>query len=959
LASIGPNKTKKTSFFVSHDVIFISNDFTESEDCTTGGNNGSIDITVSGGSGTYTFAWEKDGVTGFSTDEDIFSLSAGTYRVEISDGICTTEKSFVVSYSCPYSCSGVNISFTNIINTDCANANGSLEADVSAGEFTYELNKYSSYSGTSTLINSGADTGPTSLTFTGLESGEYELYIYETVGGCFAYNSTTVGATDLSFNTANFTANSSCSTPNGQLVVTIDNTTAPNNFTYRVKNTFTGNEVTRNSTALSESFAGLVSGHYQIEVTDIADGCVIETSGNVVNSTPLTLTLNSTTNQTTCSPANGGADISVTGGTGNYTYAWSRGAITQDLTNAIGGTYTVSVFDQTSRCSGFLSNIVIPNNTVLPTLNTSVTNNTNCSAPYNGSINLTVSTTPGPHLYEWLDEESTVISTIEDLTNLAPGSYSVKVTNQPTGCANSISFFGGTVSDLSVPNISITQLLDVSNTLCSETPGNGAISVLIDAGGFPYTTIWTSPFGFSATNVEDLTDLATGDYELTVEVACSSSPPVLTSTTTERDYTGIDVVIDNVLNISDSDSPDLQSAEVYFNSGYRTGEDVLVFVNQSGLSGAFDASTGILTINGNASLAAYQTALRNVQYRNTANPRSKSLRTIGFNVNDGVVKSNSLLITLAFPNQLPVLAGSAQQGLYGTGQYVVFPNVVLTDVDDANLASAQIVISSGLQANSDLLQFDPQPGISGNFDSATGVLTLTGSSALINYQNVLRSVQFSNANSAITFTTRQIQFTVQDGTGASNVISASVAINQPPIIAAPANPFSNTIISLELTLLISDPNNNIDFNTLAIASPPLSGAQASLNGTLLSLDYSSINFSGTDQFGLEVCDLLGLCATQTLTIEIEGLLTIFNAVSTNGDNLNAYFYLRNIKPGNRVTIYNRWGNVVWEGEDYDNDNVVFTGLNKNGNELVTGTYYYKIEFESGRKAISGFLSLKR
>jgi gliding motility-associated-like protein len=80
--------------------------------------------------------------------------------------------------------------------------------------------------------------------------------------------------------------------------------------------------------------------------------------------------------------------------------------------------------------------------------------------------------------------------------------------------------------------------------------------------------------------------------------------------------------------------------------------------------------------------------------------------------------------------------------------------------------------------------------------------------------------------------------------------------------------------------------------------------------------------------------------------------------------LNEKFILENIEAfedtrKNHVTIFNRWGDVVFEVDDYNNEDHVFTGLNKNGKDLPSGTYYYKIEFTGGRKAQTGYLSLKR
>ena len=66
-----------------------------------------------------------------------------------------------------------------------------------------------------------------------------------------------------------------------------------------------------------------------------------------------------------------------------------------------------------------------------------------------------------------------------------------------------------------------------------------------------------------------------------------------------------------------------------------------------------------------------------------------------------------------------------------------------------------------------------------------------------------------------------------------------------------------------------------------------------------------------------------------------------------------------IRKNNRVTIYNRWGDVVWEGTNYNNSTVVFDGANNNGKELPSGTYFYKIDFSTGLESKTGFLSLKR
>ncbi|MEN9639944.1 MAG: hypothetical protein RLZZ262_1813 [Bacteroidota bacterium] len=73
----------------------------------------------------------------------------------------------------------------------------------------------------------------------------------------------------------------------------------------------------------------------------------------------------------------------------------------------------------------------------------------------------------------------------------------------------------------------------------------------------------------------------------------------------------------------------------------------------------------------------------------------------------------------------------------------------------------------------------------------------------------------------------------------------------------------------------------------------------------------------------------------------------FNYLTPNGDGSNDYFHIENIdRPnytGARVMIYNRWGQLIWEGKNYDNVNVRWTGMNSGGNAVPAGTYYYTID----------------
>jgi len=90
-------------------------------------------------------------------------------------------------------------------------------------------------------------------------------------------------------------------------------------------------------------------------------------------------------------------------------------------------------------------------------------------------------------------------------------------------------------------------------------------------------------------------------------------------------------------------------------------------------------------------------------------------------------------------------------------------------------------------------------------------------------------------------------------------------------------------------------------------------------------------------------------------------IKVFNVVTPNGDGRHDFLQIENITeyPSNIVSIFNRWGNKVFEINNYNNSARVFKGLSDDGEELINGNYYYVIDKGNGEKRISGFLLIKR
>lgn len=97
----------------------------------------------------------------------------------------------------------------------------------------------------------------------------------------------------------------------------------------------------------------------------------------------------------------------------------------------------------------------------------------------------------------------------------------------------------------------------------------------------------------------------------------------------------------------------------------------------------------------------------------------------------------------------------------------------------------------------------------------------------------------------------------------------------------------------------------------------------------------------------------------TLENNFDCLLRFYSGITPNNDGFNDEWIIDNLElfPSNEVNIYNRVGNRVFQGRNYDNINVVWRGQNLSGADLPSGTYFYT--FESGSNIENGWIELTR
>lgn len=97
----------------------------------------------------------------------------------------------------------------------------------------------------------------------------------------------------------------------------------------------------------------------------------------------------------------------------------------------------------------------------------------------------------------------------------------------------------------------------------------------------------------------------------------------------------------------------------------------------------------------------------------------------------------------------------------------------------------------------------------------------------------------------------------------------------------------------------------------------------------------------------------------TMSTDPSCTIGIISSITPNGDGVNDSWRINGIEsfPDNTVTIFNRWGDVVFQEDGYDND-VVFWDGTSNGNILGAGTYFYVIEIVNGPSE-SGWIQLMK
>ncbi|MHA3789405.1 T9SS type A sorting domain-containing protein [Flavobacterium hauense] len=450
------------SFTITQPNALVASVGSQTNVSCNGGTNGSATVSVTGGTGTYTYLWMPSGGTGVTAS----GLAAGTYTVTVKDAnLCQTSQSFTITEPAALT---ATTSQTNVLCNGGSTGTASVTTSGGTAAYTYLW----------------APTGGTAAAATGLAAGTYTCTITD-VKGCFIIKTFTLTQPSSLVASAGTQNNLSCNGgANGSATVNVTGGTTP--YTYD----WNGTPIGDNTATIS----GLMAGTYTATVTD-AKGCTTNQIFTITQPSALDATT-SQVNVSCFGASNGSASVVVTGGTGAYTYLWAPSGGTAATANGLAvGTYTVTIKD--ANLCQITKSVTITSTQALTVIPTQT--NVSCNGNSNGTASVAVTGGSGTYTYSWAPSGATTSS----VTGLAPGTYIVTITDS-NGCTKTQSF------TITQPPVLVVNG-STTNITCNGG-ANGSATATATGGTPGYTYSWAPSGGTAAT----ATGLSVGTYICTV-----------------------------------------------------------------------------------------------------------------------------------------------------------------------------------------------------------------------------------------------------------------------------------------------------------------------------------------------------------------------------------------------------------------------------------------------------------
>lgn len=1020
----------------------LSNSFTQSNVTVQGGSDGSAEVNVLGGVGTYGYLWSTMDIT-----TDINNVVTGWYNVTISDdNLCDLIDSLFISEP-PCNLFTLNVGTTPV---SCnSNSDGEALLTITEGTGPYSINW-------STL-----ETDVTNIS--GLIAGVYTVEVTD-AQNCYAF--TSFGVSEPSpLSVGLLTTPSTC---NGADNATIDMTVAGGTFpfyTYLWEN---------NST--HEDRVNLSPDDYSVVITD-QNGCTANASTTVTQ--PDVIQIAYTSENTTCfEGTDGSIDLTIIGGTAPFVYDWSNGETTQDLSGLDVGGYILNITDANFCAPGESTTVLIsePLKVVadsiiidcpVPGATTTQVN----IYPNGGTSNYAVSYNNGISYLTYGDYvENQAVNldydiVIKDVNGCLSDLNSINIDDNVA--ASSIDFnlcyytgqsteevtiipTGGT-ADYSVSTdngVTFNPVLDYSITIGINSSYDIVVQDSKGCASVSYT--------IELPDVIDLSIAATSDYN-GEDISCfgfSDGEATATTTGGTTPYThlwsnleitssingliagtySLTVTDDNNCQISDNvilSNPTVLTSAINVTSNYN-GEDVSCYAFNDGEAtilgvGGVGPYTYEWSNSQNASVATglaatnYSVTIWDANLCETQNsitltqPDTLDIQSIIIDVscnggNDGEIDITATGGVMPYGYQwnfgpitedvIGLSAGTylvnltdANNCIYVLDELVVDPTAIDLDIimtnalckNDTN-GLADLIVAGGTPPYIYLWSTGENTEDNINLGAGTYTVTVTDDNGCwtdisgvvtepnaLEISDVISNVQCYGNNDGV------IEVTISGGTVPYNYLWSN-SENTDSI---------GSLIADTYSVLITD-NNNCELSSSyqvtqpdslwAIIDSPLNfhdhnisfygDSDGEIDLTVFggTTDYTFVwsNEESTEDISGLTSGVYDVIITDsqgcTYTIGMELIepfdLEIPTAMSPNGDDKNDAYFVKGLEayPNNKLTITNRWGNVVYVEEDYKND---WEGIHTNGNELPEGVYYVIIEINDGEIILNSFVELRR
>ena len=454
---------KQLSYFPKSSLIFKSIDtscighiqYTLISESCSNSDDGSISLTVFGMTGTENYAWSNTA----GNTSTISNLAPGAYTVTVSDDTpCFYSKTFRID-------SASSLKVNPIVFPDsCGGNTGSVDLNISSGQEPYLINWNSETLGSAEY---------------NLAKGDYQIQLLDFNDCALDTLISIPGSDSLIINFTTIEPN--CLTSDGQINAVISGSSP---FIYSWSNGSTNNLV-----------QNLAAGIYSLQISD-SIGCVGSASVVLKNANAPTVVVSQADTPICYGEASGAIDLTVFGGIAPYSYNWSNGATTEELTNLLAGIYTITVSDDASCLNFAYIDISESPDPLEVNFNSK---GVYCNDDSSGASQAIVRGGNKPYSYNWSTGSQT-----KGITDLISGSYDLTITDDD-GCEK--------LSEVSIASgVPFFVTLDsvIRDTAGSIIPKN-KIYITSFGGTDPHTFIWNDSI-----QSEDLINIPSGGYALKV-----------------------------------------------------------------------------------------------------------------------------------------------------------------------------------------------------------------------------------------------------------------------------------------------------------------------------------------------------------------------------------------------------------------------------------------------------------